>query len=165
MSQLRDSQAGGVFSYLAVVFYIGPPLMGWGPSTEQSAVVIYFIEGYFWHVTLFKFQVYNLMIWYLYTLQNDHNKSSYHPSPSIVRKILFLFFSLWWGLLRFTLSNFQIYNTVLLTIATILYIISPWLIYFVSGYLYLLTPFTHLAHHPVLISLKKTYQVLTMYQA
>ena len=39
----------------------------------------------------------------------------------------------------YSLSNFQICNTVLLTIVTMLYIRSPWLIYFINGSLYLLT--------------------------
>ena len=39
------------------------------------------------------------------------------------------------------LSNFQVYNAVLLTRVTVLYIVSPWLIFFIS--LYLLIPFTH----------------------
>lgn len=63
------------------------------------------------------------MIPYLYTLWNDHNSKSGNPwSPHIV--------FLQWELLRFTfLSNFQICNTLLLTIVTMLYITSPWLIY------------------------------------
>ena len=43
-------------------------------------------------------------------------------------------------LLRFTLSSFQICSTVLLTI------LHPHGIYFITGSLYLLTPFTHFAH-------------------
>ena len=63
-------------------------------------------------------------------------------------------FFLWWALLRFTLSNFQIHNT-LLTIVTVLYIIFPgpqfWKIaYFcplkASEAVCLLTTVTHFAH-------------------
>ena len=42
----------------------------------------------------------------------------------------------------YSLSNLQICNTVLLTIVTMLCITSPWLIYFITGSLYLLTTFT-----------------------
>ena len=40
-------------------------------------------------------------------------------------------------------SNFQIYNTVLLTIVTVLYITFPGLIYFIAGSLYFLTSSFH----------------------
>lgn len=36
-----------------------------------------------------------------------------------------------------------IYNTILLTVITMLYVTSPWLIYFINGILYLLTTFSH----------------------
>lgn len=45
-----------------------------------------------------------------------------------------------------TLFNFQIYNRVLLTLVTMLYISSPGLTYFISASLYLWIPFTHFAH-------------------
>ena len=47
----------------------------------------------------------------------------------------------------YSLSNFQIYNTVLLTIVTMLYITSSECIYLITGSLYLLTIFTHFSHH------------------
>ena len=66
------------------------------------------------------------MIQYFYTLQNDHHdKSSYHLS--------------WYKVIK------------ILTIFPMLYISSPWLIYFVTGNLYLLislTDFTHPPHTP-----------------
>ena len=43
----------------------------------------------------------------------------------------------------YSLSNFQIPNAVLITLVTMLYITSPGLIYFITGYVYLLTLFTH----------------------
>ena len=93
------------------------------------------------------------MIRYLYILLNDHHdKSSYHVPPYIVTK----FFFLWWGLLRFTLRNFKTHNIVLLTIVTMLYFTSPWLIYFITGILYLLPPFTHFTHPPPLSPLTTT---------
>ena len=58
------------------------------------------------------------MICYLYILQNaHHSKSSWHPSLHIVTEFL----SSWWKLLRLTLSSFQIYSTVLLSIVNMLY--------------------------------------------
>ena len=48
----------------------------------------------------------------------------------------------------YSLNNFQIRNTVLLTLVTMLHIISPWLTYFTTGSLYLLTPFTHFTPNP-----------------
>ena len=35
-----------------------------------------FVFRYNWHVALYSFQVYNIMIWYLYILQNDHHSKS-----------------------------------------------------------------------------------------
>ena len=46
----------------------------------------------------------------------------------------------------YSFSNFQIYNTVLLAIVTMPYITSPGLTYFITGSLYLLTPFSHFMH-------------------
>ena len=48
----------------------------------------------------------------------------------------------------YSLSNFQIYNTVLLTIVTKLYTVSPELIFLRAGSLYLLVTFTHFPHAP-----------------
>ena len=63
----------------------------------------------------------DIMIQRLCTLQNDHHdKSSYHLSPCKV-------------------------NTVLLTVLPMLYITSSWLIYFTTGSLSPLIPFTHLS--------------------
>lgn len=36
-----------------------------------------------------------------------------------------------------------IYNTILSTVITMLYVTSPWFIYFITGILYLLTTFSH----------------------
>ena len=63
--------------------------------------------------------MYDITIWYFYILRNDHHdKSSYHLSPYKVM-------------------------TILLTIFSMLYISSLWLIYFVTGSLYLLIPITY----------------------
>ena len=56
---------------------------------------------------------------------------------------------------KMSLSNFQIYNIVLLIIVTMLYITYPQLIYFITGKLYLLTNFTHFLH-PSLLPLVTT---------
>ena len=61
----------------------------------------------------------NIVIWHLYTLEIDHyDESSNNQSPY---KII----------------------TILLTILSGLYITSPWLIYFITGSLYLWIPFTY----------------------
>ena len=60
---------------------------------------------YNWHIALYQSQVYHVMIWYLYILQNNHpNKSSWHPSLHILTK----YFSCDKNFLRFTqLSSMQ----------------------------------------------------------
>ena len=64
-----------------------------------------FILRYNWCKTYW-FQVHNIMMWSLYILSND-TSATLHSSRS---------FFLWWELLIFTLINFQICTTVLLTI-------------------------------------------------
>lgn len=60
-------------------------------------------------------------------------------------------------------SNFQIYNAVLLIIATILYVIVPGLIYFMTRKLYLLTIFSlTLSFSITFILLFSTLKYLTM---
>ena len=58
-------------------------------------------------------------------------------------------YNFFWGRNRtfkiYSLSNFQIYNTVLLTIITMLCITVPGLLYLVTGSLYLLTIFIYLS--------------------
>ena len=72
-----------------------------------------------------EFLVYNILIQYFYTLQNDHQgKSSYHLSPYKD-------------------------NIFLLTIFPTLYISSLWFIYFVSGSLYLLISLTYFSRPPI----------------
>ena len=46
----------------------------------------------------------------------------------------------------YSLSNFQVYNTVAVTIVTMLYITFPELTYLVTGSLYLLITCTHFPH-------------------
>ena len=70
------------------------------------------------------------MIQYLYILQNDHHRSSHHPSPNIIMK----FFCLVMRTFKIHSPNYyQICNTVLLTVVTMLYITSPRFIHFISG--------------------------------
>ena len=45
----------------------------------------------------------------------------------------------------YSLSSFQMYNTVLLTVVSMLYVTFPGLIYLITGSLYLLTTFTNLS--------------------
>ena len=72
------------------------------------------------------------MIWYLYILQTTH-----------LSHIHYLFFSKDENFKNFS-YHFQIYNTLLLTIVTMVDIIPPWLFHFITRSLYLLTNFVHL---------------------
>ena len=82
----------------------------------------------------------NIVIWYFYTLQNDHHdKSSYHLSPYK--------------------------NTLLLAVLPKLSFLSLWLIYFIIGNMYLLISLTFLTHlHTPLPSGKHLF-VLCMYDS
>lgn len=59
----------------------------------------------------------------------------------------------------YSLSNFQILNTVLITTVTMLYSTSPWLTCFVTGRLYLLAHFIHFAHS-LLLLIACTYKLV-----
>ena len=71
------------------------------------------------------------MVWYLYILQNYHH--SYSSVNLLVWSIIthcfkFSNFSCGEYFKIYSLSNFQVYNTLLLTIVTTLCVISSWLI-------------------------------------
>lgn len=52
------------------------------------AVFLIFLLRYNWPMTLYWFQVDNILIQYLYMWQNDHHsKSSSHPSPHVVTNL------------------------------------------------------------------------------
>ena len=68
--------------------------------------------------------------------------SPQYPSPLIVQ----LFFFLMRNFKTYSLNNFQICSAILSVIATMLYIIFPWLIHFINACLYFLTTFTHFAY-------------------
>ena len=90
------------------------------------------------------FTAYNIMIGYMYILQNDLHHKSNCLSPHIATEIFIVVrtFKI------YSLSNFQIYNIVLLTRVTPLYTTIPGLIYnweFVP-----LAIFTHLIHSTLL---------------
>ena len=81
----------------------------------------FFKLKYSWRTILYQFQAYYTVIWHLHTLWNDHHdNSSKHLSPY---KVIIM----------------------LLTIFHMLYITSPWLIYFISEGLYFLIPFSYFA--------------------
>ena len=87
-------------------------------SPQDFWLLFLFLLKYSWHTILHLFQVYNIVIWYFYISQNDHHdKSSYYLSPY-----------------KFIM--------ILLTISPMLYISSLWLIYFVTGSVYLLISLT-----------------------
>ena len=67
------------------------------------------------------YHLHSIVIWYFYTLWDDHHKSSYHLSPCKVM-------------------------TILLTIFLMLYSSLLWFIYFIIGSLYFVIPFTYFIH-------------------
>lgn len=67
----------------------------------------------------------------MYILQNDqHSKSSLHSSPYTVT----FFFPV---MRTFKIYSVSVYNMILLTVVTMLYLIFPGLIYLITGSLYL----------------------------
>ena len=82
-----------VYCYLTenskVILYLGI-----GERHSQRNFELFILPEVFWgiiDITLYSFQFYNIMIWYLYLMQNDHHgKFSYHPSPHIVRIVCFM---------------------------------------------------------------------------
>ena len=60
-----------------------------------------------------------------------------HKSTSITTRLQ-IFFLVMKTLKIYSFSNFHVYDTVSLTIVTMLFITSPGLIYFITGSLYLL---------------------------
>ena len=74
---------------------------------------------------------------FIYTLQRITIDLSPH-------KVTILFLVITFKIYFF--SKFQFCNTVLLTTVTMLYITCSWFIYFITGILYLLIPFTHFTY-------------------
>lgn len=103
----------------------------WGTcalSTEEDGCAqlcdlckkIIFSLRYNWLTTLHTFKVYDLMIWSMYILENDHHsKFTKQPLPHIVTILFLRTFKI------YCLRSFQRYNAVMLTIVTMLWIISP----------------------------------------
>lgn len=127
-------------------------------------VSLYFLfqdVGYFfnWHIRSYTFQVCNIMVWYLYILQDYHHSNSsvnFLVWPIITH--CFKFF-LWWGLKICSLSNFQVYST-MLTIITMLYIRSLECIHLGILYLWMKSP--HLPNtQPVGTNILPSYILLS----
>ena len=84
-------------------------------------------------------------------LQNDHNNSLvniHHLTQLLVFFLVMRTFKIYYSSSNFQLStfNFQIYNTILLTIITMLHITSPRFTHLITGSLYLLITFIHFPH-------------------
>ena len=62
-----------------------------------------------------------------------------------------------------SISNFQVYNTVLLTVVTMLYIRSPKLTHLITGTLYPLTTFTHFRYYDPCLWQLPTYSMSMSY--
>lgn len=74
----------------------------------------------FWDIidiTLYTLKAYNVMIWFMYLLWNNYRIRLVNTS---LTSHSYLFF-----LKTYPLSNFQVYNTVLITVVTMLYMRSP----------------------------------------
>lgn len=83
----------------------------------------------------------------IYIYQNDlDNKFSYYSSLHIVTHLLPVMKTFKVDFL----NNFQIYDMLLLTIITMLYIISPECIFIITGVLYFLAPSPFNPHIPTL---------------
>lgn len=93
------------------------------------------------HITLCKFKVYSMTTWCMYMLQND-----YHVNTFITSHSYYLCLCMVRTFKIYFLTNFQIYNTVLLTIINMPYIRSQKYIRFLIGSLYPLIMFTHVPH-------------------
>ena len=85
------------------------------------------------------------MTQYLYILWNDHhNKSGKHPSPHFIH-----FFFLWLRTFKiYSLNNFKVCTTILLTVVLMMGILSPWLTLFYSWTFVPLTPPHPFCHSP-----------------
>ena len=95
-------------------------VIGWREGKRKGLQSIYLTLRYNWHITWCKFKVYNVMIWFKYILWNAYHRrlvdtsfTSHNYHFVIVRTLKL-----------YSYSNFQLYNTVLLTIVTMLYIRS-----------------------------------------
>lgn len=98
---------------------------------------------YIWHITLFKFKIYNVLFGtFIYckiitsvALTNIFVSLNYHFFPAVRTFRIY------------SLSNFQVYNAVL-TILIMLCVICRELTCLLTGGLYLLTNYLPLPHHP-----------------
>lgn len=101
--------------------------------------------SYNWHVVLYTFKVYSIIVWLwsdYSNLVNIHHFIELQKYFSLVIKTFRIY----------SLSNFDIDNTVLLTTATMLLHYMPRAYVCYTGSLYLLTPFIHFLKSPSLVS-------------
>ena len=110
-------------------------------SWDILTCFIFLFYYWSWHTIFYSFQVCNLPIWQFCTLLSSHHaKYSPHLSP---------------------------YNiiTTLLTIFPMMYFSSLWLIYFITGSLWLLIPFNYFAYSPTPFSFGNHQFVLCIYKS
>ena len=100
----------------------------WESLSYMIKLVIFFsnLLRHNWHITLCMLKVYNEMIWYMHMLwiDNYNRVNTFITSP---------FYFLVRTLKIYCLSNFQVNDTVLLTIVTMLYIRFLELIHLITG--------------------------------
>lgn len=87
-----------------------------------------------WHIVLRKFKVHNMLISYISILQYDDHHSIIVNTSHMSHNYYFFFVVRPFKV--YTLSKFQVYNTVLLTVITILYFRAPECIHLLNGSLY-----------------------------
>lgn len=120
----KDTKSSYVFYILLFLFLFFPAL--W---------------RYSWHTMLYKFKVYNLMIWFTYILWNDYTVRL--VNTSVTAELRFFVCVVLRTFKICPLSNFPLYNTVLLIVVTIFYVRFLELTQLMTGSLYPFSTFTH----------------------
>lgn len=82
VERLRDD---GLNSWEMLRSWIKPVTSGWrgGDGCKRGNGFLALL-WYNWHITLYTFKVYSVMIWYTYVLQNDGHIRLTPPSPHII---------------------------------------------------------------------------------
>ena len=92
------------------------------------------LQKHSWYIILYQSKVYTILIWYTYMLQKDyHHSSANMPSCHVITISVFVMRT------HIRFSNFQMYNTVLLTVITMPCSRFPEHIHLRAGNLYSLT--------------------------
>lgn len=110
-----------IFNLIHLVFHFTLP-----PQLQVSLVFVFSLR-YNQHIIIYSFHVHSIVVRYTCILKNDH-----HSNPAITMHGSH-FFSFMRTYKIYSLNNFQLYSTVLLTTGTTLYFTSPGLVYLIRG--------------------------------